>query len=228
MIAAVAAAVLGAGVPVAAQSDPLPAQEGITLYLPPSDGEVVDPFRPPPHIGAAGNRGLEYDTRPGSAVRAAAAGVVTFAGQVGGRRHVTVLHADGVRTSYSFLASVAVRAGQAVAAGAVLGTAGRSLHFGARIGEAYVDPAVLLGDDGGLRLVPVTGRSGIPPPRSLRAPGRAGPGPRRRRAAGRLTGGLRACPIRTDYLPALSHGRPSGARRRLNPQPMGRRPWHLL
>ncbi len=121
----------------------------------------MDPFRPPAHPGAPGNRGLEYATRPGSAVRAAAAGVVTFAGRVAAGRHVTVAHADGVRTSYSFLAAVAVRAGQAVEAGDVLGTTGTSFHFGARIGEAYVDPAVLLGVAGPARLVPVTSR-GVP------------------------------------------------------------------
>ena len=91
-------------------------------------------------------------------MRAAAAGVVTFAGQVAGGRHVTVAHADGVRTSYSFLAGVAVRAGQEVEAGHVLGTTGTSFHFGARIGEAYVDPAVLLQVAGPVRLVSVTSR----------------------------------------------------------------------
>ena len=133
----------------------------VVFYQPPSDGVVVDPFRPPAHPGAPGNRGLEYATRPGSAVRAAAAGAVTFAGRVAAALHVTVAHADGVRTSYSFLAGVAVRAGQAVEAGHVLGTAGTSFHFGARIGEAYVDPAVLLGTAGPVRLVPVTSR-GMP------------------------------------------------------------------
>ncbi|MCY3805401.1 MAG: M23 family metallopeptidase [bacterium] len=142
----------------------------VVFYAPPTDGYVVDPFRPPAHPGAPGNRGLEYATRPGSAVRAAAAGIVTFAGQVGSGRHVTVAHADGVRTSYSFLAGVAVRAGQSVGAGDVLGTTGASFHFGARIGGAYVDPAVLLGIGGRARLVPmadrrVTGwfRAGGPP-----------------------------------------------------------------
>ena len=91
-------------------------------------------------------------------MRAAAAGVVTFAGRVGSGRHVTLAHADGVRTTYSFLADVAVRARQEVEAGHVLGTSGTLFHFGARIGEAYVDPAVLLGVSGPVRLVPVRSR----------------------------------------------------------------------
>lgn len=153
------------------------------FYSPPVVGIIVDPFRPPSHPGAPGNRGLEYATRPGSAVRAAAAGVVAFAGRVGSGRHVTVAHADGVRTSYSFLASVAVRAGQPVDAGGVLGTTGSSFHFGARIADAYVDPAVLLGIGGPARLVPMAGRgvnrwfgAGDPPwrrtARGLRPPAR--------------------------------------------------------
>ena len=146
----------------------------VVLYRAPVEGIVVDPFRPPEHPGAPGNRGLEYATRPGSPVRAAAPGVVTFAGQVGSGRHVTVAHADGVRTSYSFLAGITVRAGQAVGAGVVLGTSGSSFHFGARIGEAYVDPAALLGIAGRARLVPVGtrgtgGRFGA----AGRVPGRA-------------------------------------------------------
>ena len=136
------------------------------FYVPPVVGIIVDPFRPPAHPGAPGNRGLEYATRPGSAVRAAAAGIVTFAGRVGPGRHVTLAHADGVRTSYSFLRSVAVRTGQPVDAGGVLGTTGSSFHFGARIADAYVDPAVLLGIGGPARLVPLadrglTGRFGV-------------------------------------------------------------------
>src|SRR4051812_40275043 len=73
-------------------------------YLPPVDRPVVDPFRPPPTPYAAGNRGVDYATEPGEPVRAAAEGEVTFAGRVGLGLHVVVLHPDGVRTSYSFLA----------------------------------------------------------------------------------------------------------------------------
>ena len=124
-------------------------------YRPPVDAPVVDPFRPPTGFAGPGNRGLEYATRPGSAVRAAAPGVVVFAGAVGAGLHVTVLHLDGVRTGYSFLRSVAVRVGQQVAAGGIIGTTGASFHFGARIGRAYVDPAVLLRTPRRARLLPV-------------------------------------------------------------------------
>ncbi len=84
------------------------------VYQPPVDAPVVDPFRVPFGQFGPGNRGLTYDAAPGSPVRASAAGEVVFAGPVAGSLHVTVLHADGLRSSYSFLESVAVRRGQDV------------------------------------------------------------------------------------------------------------------
>lgn len=125
---------------------------------------MIDAFRPPAHIGGRGNRGLEYATRPGSAVRAAAPGRVAYAGRVGAGLHVTVSHPDGVRTSYSFLQSIAVAANQRVTSGQLLGTSGASFHFGARIGEAYVDPAVLAGSTRTARLIPVTRFAAAPGP----------------------------------------------------------------
>lgn len=115
----------------------------VVSYVPPVDAPVVDAFRPPALPWASGNRGLEYDTSPGDPVRASAAGVVTFAGQVGGSLHVTVLHPDGLRTGYSFLAGVLVAQGQAVRQGDLVGRAGDAFHFAARVGDAYVDPAAL-------------------------------------------------------------------------------------
>jgi len=114
-------------------------------YEPPVQGVVVDPFNMPASPYAAGDRGLDYATTDGSPVHASAPGQVVFAGQVGGTLHVVVLHADGIRTSYSFLASIAVARGMQVAAGEVLGTTRTSFHFGARAGDAYIDPAVLMG-----------------------------------------------------------------------------------
>lgn len=112
-------------------------------HVPPVDAPVADPFRPPAGPYGAGNRGLEYATAPGTPVRASAAGRVVFAGQVGGALHVTILHGDEVRTSYSFLATVDVAAGTEVRQGDPIGTAGARVHFGARAGDAYFDPAIL-------------------------------------------------------------------------------------
>jgi hypothetical protein len=136
---AVAALVLLTGTPrAAADTHPV-------TYRPPVDAPVTDGFRPPASDYGAGNLGLDYSTVPGSPVRAAAPGEVTFAGQVGGTLHVVVLHADGIRTSYSFLATIDVVRGQSVAAGERVGATAGEFHFGARAGDAYVDPAILLG-----------------------------------------------------------------------------------
>src|SRR5205807_257782 len=113
-------------------------------YRPPVAAPVADPFRPPSNAYGPGNRGLDYATTPGAEVKAAADGDVVFAGQVGGTLHVVVLHGDGIRTSYSFLSSIGVHRGDSVRQGQVLGTAGtQRFHFGARAGDAYLDPALL-------------------------------------------------------------------------------------
>ena len=132
-------------------------------YQPPVHAPVVDAFRPPASPYGPGNRGLEYATSPGDLVRSAAGGEVTFAGVVGHDRFVTVLHADRVRTTYGRLGSAAVAVGDHVGAGEVVGTAGaEGLVWTARIGDAYVDPSVLLAASGvtSVRLVAASGRPG--------------------------------------------------------------------
>jgi len=147
--------------PAPAAAEPASPRRG--GYLAPVDGAVVDPFRPPATRYGPGNRGLEYATTPRGPVRAAAAGVVTFAGPVAGTRVVVVAHPDGLRTSYTLLATIAVTVGQPVARGAVLGTTGPRLHFGVRRGDVYLDPALLLEQPSPLvrvRLVPSDPRPG--------------------------------------------------------------------
>lgn len=114
-------------------------------YRPPVEDRVSDPFRRPATAYGPGNRGLTYELQPGTPVHAAAPGRVVFAGWVAGTQHVTVLHDDGLRTSYSFLASVVVRRGADVSAGDVVGTGGAGFHFGVRDGDVYLDPASLFG-----------------------------------------------------------------------------------
>lgn len=121
-----------------------PAQSGPSRsYIWPVDGTVVDPFRPPSHRYGPGNRGLEFATRSGAPFWAAGDGVVSFAGPVGGRLHVTVSHPDGLRVSYSGVATIGVDRGEAVRQGQQLGTVSDRLHVGVRRGEVYLDPARL-------------------------------------------------------------------------------------
>lgn len=163
--AALAAAPLVSAVPAVAAPD------GSSGWLLPVDGPVVEPFEEPAHRFAPGHRGVDFEVPPGTVVRAANAGVVTFAGTVAGALHVVVGHDGGLRTSYSFLARVDVRAGQTVARGDPVGTTGGTgaghgpdvFHLGLRIGDRYLDPMQLFGPPDLtelVRLVPTD----LPPP----------------------------------------------------------------
>ena len=112
-------------------------------YTVPVDGVVTDPFRAPAHRYGPGNRGIEYRTKPGAAVRAARAGRVAVVGDVAGRLVVALEHADGRRTTYTGLAAVSVTPSLAVTSGQRIGTAGSALHFGVKVDGTYVDPAPL-------------------------------------------------------------------------------------
>ncbi len=142
----------GAGV---RNGDAVPSAAG--EYQRPVDTPIIDHFRPPATPYAAGNRGVDFATSPGTPVRAMGAGVVVFAGQVGGELHVTIEHPDGLRSSYSYLAAIEpkVRTGSAVEQGAVIGTAGDLLHVGVRdASERYLDPEGLWRAGASAHLVP--------------------------------------------------------------------------
>ena len=123
-------------------------------WVRPVRGPVARPFEPPQTRFGPGHVGVDLRALPGTPVRAAGSGVVVFAGPVAGTLHVVVRHANGWRTSYSFLMSVRRRRGRTVDAGEVLGTTGGRgvhhdgsvLHFGLRIGDQYVDPMRLFGE----------------------------------------------------------------------------------
>jgi murein DD-endopeptidase MepM/ murein hydrolase activator NlpD len=120
-------------------------------WSPPVDGPVVRGFDPPDSPFGPGHLGVDYGVAPGTPVHAAGDGVVVFAGRVAAALHVVTLHAGDIRTSDSFLATVAVVSGQRVRRGALLGTTGGTgdghgpgvLHFGVRVGAEYIDPLLL-------------------------------------------------------------------------------------
>ena len=132
----------------------VPSAADTAIYRPPVDAPVVDGFRLPNGPFGAGNRGLEYDTVPGQAVRAIGDGLVVFAGPVAGIDYVTVLHPDGLRSSYGYLAERLVTVGDRVVVGQTVGTAGERLHLGVRSGGTYLDPAALFTTTG-VHLVPL-------------------------------------------------------------------------
>ena len=109
----------------------------------PVPGRVIDGFRPPPTPYSAGNRGIDYETSDGADVAVVEAGVVTFAGRVGGQLFVTVRHGSGLRTTYGYLKSLAVSVGEVVREGQRVGTSLKRMHFGLRSGDRYLDPSLL-------------------------------------------------------------------------------------
>ncbi|MCP5025945.1 MAG: peptidoglycan DD-metalloendopeptidase family protein [Actinomycetia bacterium] len=129
--------VLSTGAPVGAETG------GAVEYEPPVNRPISDPFRVPETPFGSGNRGLEYDTEPGDIIRSVAGGEVVFAGLVAGNRHITVLHPDGLRSSYSMVATIDVLVGQRVVQGQAIATAGEWFHLGIRDGSTYLDPALL-------------------------------------------------------------------------------------
>jgi murein DD-endopeptidase MepM/ murein hydrolase activator NlpD len=156
VVAAVLAITLGAAT-VGTATEPAGAQP--PPFVPPVDAPISDPYRPPATPYGAGNRGLEYATRPGTAVAASAEGFIAFAGIIAYERYVSIDHDGGIRTTYSYLATIEVVAGQRVAQGDVVGEAGDLLHFGARRFRQYIDPASLFENLPPLRarLVPMRG-----------------------------------------------------------------------
>src|SRR5688500_7077882 len=134
----------------------------------PADGPVLRPSSLSDTYGAGQHRGVDVGAAAGSAVRAPAAGTVTFAGSVpGGARAVTIHTADGFAVTLLQLGGVAVARGEVVAEGAVVGEVGESedavtqaphVHLGVRRAadpEGYVDP---------LGLLPVRETVPAPPP----------------------------------------------------------------
>jgi peptidoglycan hydrolase-like protein with peptidoglycan-binding domain len=105
-----------------------------------------DPFGP---RGTSFHPGIDLPAPTGTAVGAAAAGRVVFAGHdAGGYGNlVEVAHGSGVMTMYAHLSGISVRVGAFVSAGTRVGRVGSTgeatgphLHFEVRVRGAAVDP----------------------------------------------------------------------------------------
>ena len=152
-------------------SAPVPGCEVITAYGAVYSGKT--------------HRGVDLRAPAGTDASTPAAGKVTFAGRVpadggGTCGAVTVEIADGLRVSLLPLAEVFVVAGDALAAGEVVGTVAGSgddsastphLHLGLRRGDVYLDPTGLLPVSEGI--APPIGP--VSPPVMPEAPSQGGP-----------------------------------------------------
>jgi murein DD-endopeptidase MepM/ murein hydrolase activator NlpD len=119
----------------------------------PVSGPVIRGFDPPISPYGSGHRGVDIAAPFGTPVLSPAPGTVTFAGQVAGHLFITLDHGGGLESTYSWLASIAVRKGDQVVTGDVIGSSGSghptdviaNLHLGVRLHDVYVDPLDYLG-----------------------------------------------------------------------------------
>jgi murein DD-endopeptidase MepM/ murein hydrolase activator NlpD len=135
-----------------AHADQVPQKRTGATHAVPLDGTVVHAYDAPDNPYAPGHRGVDVSAPLGSFVRASAAGTVSFAGNVAGDLSVTIDHDPHLKTSYSYLGSIAVKKGQRVEQGTVVGTVGRGhpnsgigphVHLSARRDGVYFDPLEL-------------------------------------------------------------------------------------
>jgi murein DD-endopeptidase MepM/ murein hydrolase activator NlpD len=107
-----------------------------------------------PHLG------VDVAALEGTEVRASASGIVSFARQdlffTG--HTVTLDHGHGLTTLYAHLSAIAVKEGERVDKGALLGRIGKTgrvtgahLHWAAYLGETRLDPALLTASGDGSR-----------------------------------------------------------------------------
>ena len=121
-------------------------------YAWPVVGPVLRGFEAPQDPYGPGHRGIDIGAPFGTDLVAAQDGTVAFAGWVAGSLFVSIEHDDGVRTTYSWLSGLIIEKGDVVTRGQIIGQTGQGhpgsltphLHFGARVGDTYIDPMLLL------------------------------------------------------------------------------------
>ena len=130
-------------------------------------GPIVRGYDPPDSPYGSGHRGIDIAAAMAPSCSRPTAGVVTFAGKVGGRLFLTIDHGGGVTSTCSWLTSVLVRKNDRVTRDQPVATTGwghtdltvAHLHFGVRLDGAYVDPLAYLGAPSVstmIRLAPLT------------------------------------------------------------------------
>ncbi len=145
MVTAAAPQAAPASVPLPAVTGPAPA------FAWPLEGRVLSAFGPKP--GGRYNDGVNLKANPGTPVRAAADGVVAYAGDAvaGFGNLVLIKHADGWVSAYGHNETLLVARGARVTKGEIIARSGATgavdepqLHFELRRGRVASDPVKLL------------------------------------------------------------------------------------
>jgi murein DD-endopeptidase MepM/ murein hydrolase activator NlpD len=134
-------------------------------------GAVIQGFDPPDSPFGAGHRGIDVAAPAGTLVRAPAAGLVSFAGSVGGRLFVSIDHGGSLVSTCSFLSALLVHKGDLVVEGQGIALSGTghlgdttpNVHLGVRVNGEYVDPLGYLSPASVvdlIRLVPIASSAG--------------------------------------------------------------------
>jgi murein DD-endopeptidase MepM/ murein hydrolase activator NlpD len=120
----------------------------------PLRGPIVRGYEQPSNPYASGHRGIDIGAPVGTPVKAAAPGVVHFAGKVAGSLFVSIDHDGGLQTTYSWVSEIDTKKGATVQKGDVIALSGTGhpgstepthLHFGVKKDGEYVDPMLYLG-----------------------------------------------------------------------------------
>jgi murein DD-endopeptidase MepM/ murein hydrolase activator NlpD len=120
----------------------------------PLHGPIVRGYEQPSGPYSSGHRGIDIGAPVGTPVKAAAPGVVHFAGKVAGSLFVSIDHDAGLQTTYSWVSEIDTKKGANVQRGDVIALSGTGhpgttesthLHFGVKQDGEYVDPMLYLG-----------------------------------------------------------------------------------
>lgn len=159
-------AVERAGSSVVDTVNPVPAPVGRFSWPLGPPHPVLRDFQPPATLYGPGHRGVDLGGSVGKQVLAAGDGLVLFAGRIYDRTLVSIEHDGALRTTYEPIIPM-VKVGQRVRRGEPIGlllpghfgcpvppgSRAVCLHWGAKLGETYLDPLRLV-LTGSVRLLP--------------------------------------------------------------------------